>query len=50
MGLSLASLTSHTMSATEASYTVFYHGGFSGRAQPADLMLVDKGVTWKRGR
>ena len=32
-----------------ASFTVFYHSGFGGRAQPADLMLVDAGATWKRG-
>jgi len=29
-------------------YTVFYHAGFSGRAQAADLMLVDAQRPWQR--
>jgi hypothetical protein len=36
-------------SLNEPTYTVFYHGGFSGRGQAADLLLEDAGASWKRG-
>ena len=37
------------MAALTTQFVVYYHGGFSGRAQPADLMLEDAGVPWRRG-
>ncbi|GMI23139.1 hypothetical protein TeGR_g9651 [Tetraparma gracilis] len=32
-----------------SAWTVYYHGGFSGRAQPLHLMLVDSGTPYTTG-